>query len=335
MNEYKRDLYKDNFIDTLILTHGDTDGVCSGAIAKCAYPNSHLYFTNPVGLLRKLDIIKGYKNIIICDIAIDERNSEVLLQKLKDIAQKYNLIYIDHHPGPAQSWNETWLYNDHASCSSELTYNTLISRLNNNMRRVAIYGAIGDYADDTPNIKEWYKSWDKRTLFFQGGALSQAIIFAGREFDFKRLLIEHLHKNKLPSSIPNVLEFAKKCSNIEEELQSKIRKEVKILDNFAYVIDPESYKSKSAIYAASIGNRKIGGSAEYRENKHVYDISFRSNSDVDLNIILRKIAKKFEGTGGGLPEAAGARIPADKFNNFLKELDRQIGEETIKLEISE
>lgn len=324
MKEYKPKTHKNSSIDTLILTHGDTDGICSGAIAKSAYPNSYLYFTSPVGLLRKIDIAEGYKNVIICDIAIDQKNSVALLQKLRDIAKKSNLLYIDHHPGPADKWNEKWLYNDHASCSAELTYNTLVSKLDKNMRRIAIYGAIGDYADETLKIKTWYKYWDRRTLAFEGGALVQAITFAGREFDFKRMLIEYLYKNKTPSSIPNVLDFAKKCSQNEEMLQLKIRKEIKILENFAYVIDPESYKSKSAIYTAAIGNRKIGAAIEYRANKNVYDISFRSSSDIDLNIILRNIAPKFKGTGGGLPKAAGARIPADNIDNFLIELDREI-----------
>ena len=43
---------------TLILTHGDSDGICSGAIAKTAYPDAYVYFTNPVSLL---DELKPYR----------------------------------------------------------------------------------------------------------------------------------------------------------------------------------------------------------------------------------------------------------------------------------
>ncbi|WP_341537171.1 hypothetical protein [Methanosarcina barkeri] len=43
---------------TLVLTHGDSDGICSGAIAKTAYPDAYVYFTNPVNLLEKLGLIK-------------------------------------------------------------------------------------------------------------------------------------------------------------------------------------------------------------------------------------------------------------------------------------
>lgn len=326
-----RPFQQDRAIETIIFTHGDSDGICSGAIAKTAYPNSQVYFTSPVSLVKKLDLAKGYKRVIICDIAIDERTSTELLQRLKEVAKESDLIYIDHHPIPENGWNEKWLHNDPCVCSSELTYKVLAHRLNRDVRRVAIYGAIGDYADDSDSVKLWCEDWDKRTLFFEAGALIQAIIYAGREFDFKRFLVEHLAKDKLPSDIPEVLEFARNCSELEEQLRLRIKKQVKSLQNLAYVIDPKGYKSKSAIYAAAYGQRKVGGSAEYRQTKHSYDISFRSRSPVDLNRILRDLAPRYGGTGGGLAEAAGARIPVANFKNFLSDLDIRIGEEEHRL----
>jgi len=322
---------RDHGIETIIFTHGDSDGICSGAIAKSAYPDSQVYFTSPVSLLQKLELAKGYRRVIICDIAIDERTSAELLQRLKEVAQESDLIYIDHHPVPENGWTESWLHNDPCACSSELTYKVLAKRLNRDVRRVAIYGAIGDYADDTDSVKQWCEDWDKRTLFFEAGALIQAVIYSGREFDFKRVLVEHLAKDRIPSSIPDVLVFAKKCSELEEQLRLRIKKQVKSLQNIAYVIDPKGYKSKSAIYAAAYGQRKVGASAEYRQTKHAYDVSFRSRSPVDLNLILRDVAPRFGGTGGGLAEAAGARIPVANFKAFLNDLDTSIGEEEHRL----
>jgi len=67
---------------TLILTHGDSDGICSGAIAKSAYPGASVYFTNPVNLLDKLNEIRDVKTLIICDIAINERHCLELYSRL-------------------------------------------------------------------------------------------------------------------------------------------------------------------------------------------------------------------------------------------------------------
>ena len=73
---------------TLILTHGDSDGICSGAIAKTAYPDAYVYFTSPVNLLAKLSLIESVETLIICDIALDEGHSSELYPALIDFAKK-------------------------------------------------------------------------------------------------------------------------------------------------------------------------------------------------------------------------------------------------------
>ncbi|MDY9928129.1 hypothetical protein [Methanosarcina sp.] len=83
---------------TLILTHGDSDGICSGAIAKSAYPDAYVYFTSPVSLLDKLNLIEDVETLIICDIAIEERHCSELHSVLEDFSEKCNLYYIDPPP---------------------------------------------------------------------------------------------------------------------------------------------------------------------------------------------------------------------------------------------
>ncbi|SFM24652.1 DHHA1 domain-containing protein [Methanolobus profundi] len=318
---------------TLILTHGDSDGVCSGAIAKSAYPDSDIYFTSPIGIVDELSLAEGYKNVIICDIAVDESKCTELFTRLYEIADNANLLYIDHHPLPKKCIGADWLHHDLTVCSSELTYKVLEKRLSRDMRRVAIYGAIGDYYDGTPSVKEWLRDWDKRSLFFQAGTLIQALIYSGRNYDFKRKLVIPLSHDKIPTEIPNVLKYAKEGAELEEKLRIHVKHEVRTLKNLAYVVDPNGYMSKSAIYAASYGRRDIGLSAEFRHRKNVYDMSFRSRDSVDLNLLLRRIAPQFGGSGGGHAAAAGARIPKDSFDDFLHALDRAIGEEKSKVKV--
>lgn len=312
---------------TLILTHGDSDGVCAGAIAKSAYPEADVYFTSPVGVIDDLNIADGYRNVIISDIAIDEKHCMDLFKRLDEIASVADLTYIDHHPLPDRCVTANWLHHDQGICASELTYKVLEDRLSRDMRRVAIYGAIGDYYDSSPSVKEWLRDWDKRSLFFQAGTLIQALIYSGRNYDFKRKLIVPLSHDKIPTEIPNVLKYAKEGASLEEKLRIHVKHEVKALNNLAYVVDPNGYMSKSAIYAASYGQRDVGISAEFRHKRNAYDMSLRSrNSEsVDLNLLLRRIAPLFGGSGGGHAAAAGARIPKDSFNAFLRELDKAIG----------
>ncbi|ETA69220.1 MAG: single-stranded-DNA-specific exonuclease [Methanolobus sp.] len=312
---------------TLILTHGDSDGVCSGAIAKSAYPEGDVYFTSPVGVLDDLNLADGYENVVICDIAVDERHCTELFKKLHEVASVSNLTYIDHHPLPEKCISADWLHHDLTVCASELTYKVLQKRLSRDMRRVAIYGAIGDYYDNSPSVKEWLRDWDKRSLFFQAGTLIQALIYSGRNYDFKRKLVLPLSHDKIPTAIPGVLKYAKEGADLEEQLRIHVKHEVKTLQNLAYVVDPNGYMSKSAIYAASYGQRDVGISAEFRHKRNVYDMSLRSrNSEsVDLNRLLRRIAPSFGGSGGGHASAAGARIPKESFDAFLREFDKAIG----------
>ncbi|TGC09174.1 DHHA1 domain-containing protein [Methanolobus halotolerans] len=316
---------------SLILTHGDSDGVCSGAIAKSAYPGSDVYFTSPVGILDELELADGYSNIIICDIAVDERACKKLYKRLTELSEASSVTYIDHHPLPGKCWDVDWLHHDVNICAAELTYKVFEKQLNRDIRRVAIYGAIGDYHDNTPSVREWLLDWDKRSLFYQAGTLIQALIYMGRNYNFKRKLLAPLSHDVIPSEIPDIPQLAKEGSHLEEMLRLRVKKQVESLDNLAYVIDPKGYMSKSAIFAASYGRRGVGIAAEYRYKKQVYDMSLRSrNGAADLNRLLRTIAPRHGGTGGGHASAAGARIPRDSFMKFLSDLDAAIGKEERK-----
>ncbi|MDD2340747.1 MAG: DHH family phosphoesterase [Methanosarcina sp.] len=311
---------------TLILTHGDSDGICSGAIAKTAYPDAYVYFTSPVSLLDKLRFIEDVETLIICGIAIDERYCSELHSVLNKFAEKCDLYYIDHHPLPKNYVKEDWFYHNTEVCSSELTYRVFENRLSRDMRRVAIYGAIGDFCDNTPHIKNWVRDWDKRSLYFQAGTLIQAIIHKGREYEFKRELLEPLSNDVIPSNIPGLLELAREAAINEEKNRLFVKENVEVLENSAYIVNPNNSISKAAIYAASYGRREVGIAAEYRDRKGVYDLSIRSRGEIDINRVLRSVAPKFGGSGGGHPLAAGARIPEKFLNAFLRTFDKKLGE---------
>jgi len=311
---------------TLILTHGDSDGICSGAIAKTAYPDAYVYFTSPVSLLDKLRLIEDMKTLIICDIAIDERNCSELHAVLNGFAKKCNLYYIDHHPLPKSCGKENWFYHELGACSSELTYRVFEKRLNRDMRRIAIYGAIGDFCDNTAHVKSWVRDWDKRNLYFQAGTLTQAVLYKGKEYEFKRNLIEPLSKDIIPSNIPQLLELAREAAINEEKIRLFVKENVKVLKNSAYIVNTNNSISKAAIYAASYGRREVGIAAEYRERKGAYDLSIRSRGEVDVDRLLRSVAPRFGGSGGGHPLAAGARIPENFLDAFLRAFDKKLGE---------
>jgi len=308
-------------MSSIIFTHGDCDGICSGAIAKSALDRPEVYFTNPVSLLGDLNSCKeNYDNIVICDIAIDEKSSLELERRLDELSEFSDIKYIDHHPLPRLLRKTPWLHHA-ASSSAELAYRIFERKLNRDMRRVAIYGAIGEFSE-TSLVKKWERDWDKRTLYFFAGTLVQGVIEAGRNYDYKRDILDALSDDIPPPEIENLLDSALVASKKEEHIRTLVRKRVVKLRNLSYVIDINGYMSKAAIYAASYGDSLLGVSCEYRKHKHVYDLSIRPRDcDADLNVILRSIAPSHGGTGGGHPSAGGARIPGDQLEAFLYDLD--------------
>ena len=310
---------------SIIFTHGDCDGICAGAVVKSAFPGSTVFFTSPVSLLGELNNLTGnYDNIVICDIAIDEKTFPQLKIKLNELDTESNIIYLDHHPLPEKKYNKSWFHHDNYS-SSEQAYRTFENKLSRDMRRVAIYGAIGDFSE-TPLVKKWERDWDTRTLYFYAGTLIQGITHVGRDYNYKRRILDALSEDLPPPEIEGLLDSAVIASRKEEELKDDVRHKVVKLRNLAYVRDINAYLSKAAIYAASIGNADVGISCEYRPHKQVYDISLRRrNGEADLNTILRRVAPDHGGTGGGHPFAAGARIPGKDLEAFLYSLDEAIG----------
>ncbi len=187
-----------------IIAHGDSDGVCSAAIALAAFKEGEVFFSHPAGLLEDLhEVCRSGDIIIVLDIALSQPHLEEILETFEKIARTGKLIYIDHHPEPIgfniRDLNGEIVHD--TSCStSELSYFFFKNRLNHDMSRVALYGAIGDYLDLTPRMKMLMNYWDKRTIYFEAGVLCQGLEGSRKMYDFKRHIVKHLSENKLPSS---------------------------------------------------------------------------------------------------------------------------------------
>ena len=156
-----------------ILAHGDSDGVASAAFAKAAlkakYDEINVYFTHPTGLYNDFkELADG--DVIIVDIALNESHVRDLIMLFNKYKGK--IIYIDHHPALLEinlnSLNIEIL-KDQEGASSELTYKYFKSYLSRDFDRVALYGCIGDYADENNWVKRTLRRWDKRQIYFEAG----------------------------------------------------------------------------------------------------------------------------------------------------------------------
>lgn len=309
-----------------ILTHGDSDGICSGALALAVNPDARVFFTNPVELAQDLKRVDIGSSVIVCDIALNENTLPEVLGAMRVLSSKNPMLYVDHHPFPLGLELTDFpakVIHELAPCASELTYRTFKDRLPRKMSRVAVYGAIGDYVDDTPFIQEVLKDWDKRTLYFEAGVLVQGLEGSGRDIGFKHEIVKLLSKNHLPSSSDELLGRALTQTHEEEHALAKIEKTVLKTGEVAYVLDINASVSKAATYARVVAGASIGIAGETLND--IVDMSLRTErEDIDLNAILREIAPRFGGEGGGHPKASGARIPSAHFGKFVEALNASI-----------
>ncbi len=312
-----------------ILAHGDTDGVCAAAIAKSQFPDADVWFTRPVRLLRYLQEIEPGTTVMIFDIAINETEKDEIFARMRELARADEVIYVDHHPLPADTLKKdipaTQLAHEVGISSSELTFRLLIQDPRSDLDRVALWGAIADYCEQTDFVQEKLNKYDRRTIYMEAGLLSQALGEARGDYDYKRQVVEALARGIPPSDIPELPERALRATKREWGVYEYVKNHVVLEGNIAVVYNlPHGSLGKAALYAMGITGAAVGMCTR-QENDEV-DISMRkrANAKVDLNILLRRITARLGGSGGGHEGAAGATIPAHMLDTFLEIVKREV-----------
>ncbi|MFW9839213.1 MAG: DHHA1 domain-containing protein [Candidatus Thorarchaeota archaeon] len=310
---------------SVVLTHGDLDGIASGAIALIVFPGSDFYFTRPSQVHQDLyRVAKDKPDIVhVSDIAINSKKFEELLRALDRFPESTVIHWIDHHPMFPKEQREldkrVNLFHETGPCAAELVYRKFNQPLPEYARRLALYGAIGDYCDDTPFARKHFDDVDKRTLYLEAGLLVQAL----QEIDYRKEskdLVHQLAMGIKPSSMDDIVSLALKATRIEHEVFRYVQQNARKLGPVGYVLDMpiNGYRGKSAKFSAYVTDSKIGISA--RSSDDEIDMSIRRRgTNVDLNKTLNIILKGLEGSsGGGHPAAAGASLDINDFPKFLQ-----------------
>ncbi|MGY5875033.1 MAG: DHHA1 domain-containing protein, partial [Candidatus Thorarchaeota archaeon] len=187
--------------------------------------------------------------------------------------------------------------------------------------RLALYGAIGDYCDDTKFAKEHLEDYDKRTLYLEAGLLVQAL----QEIDYRKEskdLVRELSLGIEPSSMNDIVSLAIKATRIEHEVFRFVQNNARKMGQVGYILDMPigGYRGKSAKFSAYVTDSQVGISV--RSSDDDVDMSIRRRrSKVDLNKALGKILPGLPGAqGGGHPAAAGASMERNYFPKFLQRL---------------
>lgn len=321
-----------------VLAHGDCDGVCSAAIVKMVYPEAEVRFTNPSRLLKELKRVEEADGLIICDVALNEGEWLQVFEEVRRVSLGFEAAYIDHHPLPMDFPGKFDLgvrfYHSERVSASELTYTVFKERIDDPRREwaavVATYGAISDYTEDTPPASEVLNAFDRRVLYLESGLLTEALIFK-RESDFKKMVVEKLAEGVQPSQIAELPKYAIEALRLEYEVYEYVRRYTRRVGDVAVVtgLPYRGFLGKAAVYSAHISNARVGCAVALKGEKA--DLSLRTRDPaIDLNRMVRSLARALGGRGGGHTKACGAELPAGVVEDFLHMLNSSLprGSET-------
>jgi single-stranded-DNA-specific exonuclease len=312
-----------------IIAHEDADGICSAALVRMTNPSSRVFFSKPCSLLHDLDQMETRRDLVVLDLALCELVKEQIVSRLSRWGGR--VLYIDHHPDTAISFPRESSVEVVAGdvSASELTFTHQGLGLRREAERIMLMGAIGDYADLTPFCLDRLNRWDKRSVFLQAGFLCGALEVTRPDHEFHRQIVDLLASCRPPCEDSRIVAYAVKASELEESFRQRVEKSAQKLGRIGVAYDLNGPAGKGATYAAAAAAVSIGAYVDKDMRRGSADISFRViDRSVDMNRILRTVAPKLGASGGGHPEACGARVPLDKLDEFFQAINDMLTNST-------
>jgi single-stranded-DNA-specific exonuclease len=284
-----------------------------------------VFFTKPVSICDDLKNTDA-ERIIILDIALNKSEQLTFLKTLGEKDSK--VMYFDHHPiqkdmKPRLEKALDLFVHDTRSSASELVYRHFQRELPKEMIWPALYGAIGDYSEDTDFVRNNITSWDKRAIKFEVSVISLGTKndqFSG--YDAKRNIVRTLAEGRNPSEIEGLVKSATEAVEREFRLYAVVKKKARTLGRVGYITDTPSFgfRGPAALFAATVTGKPVG-LCVYKREKYL-DVTMRSHDNkIPLNKLAEAASESVGGSGGGHENAAGAKIPFGKLDAFLKKIN--------------
>ncbi|MFQ6105784.1 MAG: DHHA1 domain-containing protein, partial [Candidatus Hydrothermarchaeaceae archaeon] len=219
----------------------------------------------------------------------------------------------------------TRVVRDLTKSASELTFKYFGKGVDH-LNRIALYGAISDYCDETDFVREELCFYDKRTIYLEAGLLSQSLGESRSDYGFKREIMKNLASGKEPNSIPGVVENAINSAKKEWVVYERIKDIVRVVGDLAIIDNIEKGVSagKAAKFSIGITEKNIGVGIRVRHDFADISVRKKGNFPMDLDLVLRSIAFRLGGSGGGHASAAGARIPSRNIDEFIRTLADEV-----------
>ncbi len=267
--------------------------------------------------------------LVLCDIGTDPARAGEFAGKLGELAKRCRVTYIDHHYLDDKSKKRirklgVKLVHNTKECASILTYKTFVKELPEEAGKIALYGAVTDYMDNSPIAKRLMEKSDRHFILLEATLLSHAMARKGDDIEFVNSLVGELAGMKEPHGIDDIVGLAMEQVKEVALLTTEVKRLGKKLKRLAYANTTQQATGNVAKLLIGAFNAPVGVSFREKTQEGWYEVSLRGTSDcrVHLGRTIGKLVQKYGGSGGGHKLAAGCRIPKGNMHSLLVELDK-------------
>ncbi len=317
---------------TFCISHSkDVDGIGSAALVLAARGGT-FKLTGYDDILDDLKAVpEETDELVLCDIGTDPSRRGEFIGRLGGLAKRCKVTYIDHHDLDENSKRKirglgVKLVHATTECASVLTYKNFAKELPPTARKIALYGAVTDYLDDSTFAKRLMEKFDRQFILLQATLLSHAIARRGDDNEFVDSVVRELAAMREPDDIHDVARLALEQGREVRLLTVEVARLGKKLRRLAYMQTSEHATGNIAKLLIGAFDVPVGVSFREKREKGWYEVSLRGTSEcrVHLGRRIGGLAQKYGGSGGGHRLAAGCRIPEEKIQLLISELDGMV-----------
>lgn len=308
----------------------DVDGLSAAALVVAAKGGT-FSLTDYDDLLYEMDEVpSSATGLTICDLGTNESNFPQFVERLRALAKRMPVTYIDHHYLAEGSRTKILttgidLRHDVRDSAAMLAYLTYREDLPEAAKLLALYGAVTDYMDGSERANAIMETLDRQYVLLESTILAYALAKKGLDSSYPEELVKELAQMKAPHTIDAVGSEALAQAEVVRLLAEEVRSKGIMLRRLAYMKTTESSTGNVAklllgAFGVPVGvafKQKAAGNAEF-------SLRGTSESGVHLGKVIGAIAKKHGGSGGGHEKAAGCSVPVSEIEGLLEDLDSRL-----------
>ncbi len=269
-------------------------------------------------------------SLTICDLGTNASNFPDFVARLKALASRMPVTYIDHHYLAEEARAEiektgVELRHDVRDCASTLTYLTYKASLPERARLLALYGAVTDYMDSSAVAGQMMESQDRHYVLLEATMLSYALAKNGKDYSYADMLVRELAAMKAPHTIDDVPAQAVAQAEVVRQLAEEVGTKGPRLGRLAYMKTEESSTGNVAKLLLGAFGVPVGVAYKVKaEGRAEFSLRSTSESKIHLGKEIGVIAQKHGGSGGGHEKAAGCSVPISEVQGLLADLESRL-----------